>query len=62
MMIEIIPREKAESLDSYIPSVCSVVLSSPEESTFILITVDGVLNTTFNLPMFFTVVPNSITL
>lgn len=51
-MIEIIPREKAESLDSYISSVRSVVLSSPAESTFILITEDGVLNTTFNLAIY----------
>ena len=51
-MIEIIPREKAESLDSYIPSVRSVVLSSPEESTFILLTVDDVLNTTFDLAIY----------
>ena len=51
-MIEIIPRENAETLDSYILSVRSIVLSSPAESTFILITEDGVLNTTFDLAIY----------
>lgn len=48
-MIEIIPKEKAESMDVYMPGLKSKIYSYPEDSTYLLISDDKVLSTSFNI-------------
>lgn len=47
-MIEIIPEEKAESLDPYIPGLKSKIYSYPD-CTYLLISEERILSTSFNI-------------
>ena len=48
MMIEAIPREKAESISEYIPGLLSRILTASDKAEYLLISSDNVF-TSFNI-------------
>lgn len=48
MMIEAIPREKAESISEYIPGLLSRILTASDNAEYLLISSDSVF-TSFNI-------------